>query len=141
MSSFLIDACFLYAVLDKDDSKHQEVVDVLSSLSDDDIVLLAPVIVETAYLLLKRIGHHAVRDFIEAIEPGCFRLECVEQSDISRISEILKKYSDAKLDFADAAITALAERLCIRQILTIDQKDFRMIVPKHCDYFEILPSQ
>lgn len=57
----------------------------------------------------------------------------------SRISEILEEYSDANLDFADAAITALAERLRIRKILTVDQKDFRMIVPKHCDYFEILP--
>lgn len=140
MHSLLIDSGFLYAVLDAKDSKHQEVVKVLSSLSNDEIILLVPVIVETAYLLLKRIGHRAMRDFIKVIESGRFRLEYVEKNDISRISEILEEYSDANLDFADAAITALAERLCITQILTVDQKDFRMIVPRHCDYFEILPS-
>jgi hypothetical protein len=43
-----------------------------------------------------------------------------------------------RLDFVDASIVALAERLSIQRILTIDKKDFRIIRPKHCAYFEIL---
>ncbi len=83
MHRLLIDSGFLYAVLDSSDSKHQEVVDVLSFLSSDEIILLVPVIVETAYLLLSRVGHHAARDFIKIIESGHFELECIEKNDIS----------------------------------------------------------
>ena len=68
MPNLLIDSGFLYAVLDSDDSRHQEVVEVLSSLVKNEIILLVPVVVETAYLLLSRIGHHAVRDFIKVFE-------------------------------------------------------------------------
>jgi hypothetical protein len=40
----------------------------------------------------------------------------------------------------DASITAVAERLDITRILTLDQRDFRIIRPRHCDYFELLPQ-
>jgi uncharacterized protein len=43
------------------------------------------------------------------------------------------------LDFTDAAIVAIAERSNITRILTLDRRDFTLIRPKHCDYFEILP--
>ena len=42
------------------------------------------------------------------------------------------------LDFADAGLVALAERLNIRQILSID-KHFRIYRPRHCDYFDVIP--
>jgi predicted nucleic acid-binding protein len=44
------------------------------------------------------------------------------------------------VDFVDATIAAVAERLNITRILTLDQRDFQIIRPKHSDYFEILPS-
>jgi predicted nucleic acid-binding protein len=45
-----------------------------------------------------------------------------------------------KLDFVDATIVTLAERLDIQKILTVDVRDFRTIRPKHCVYFDIVPS-
>lgn len=45
-----------------------------------------------------------------------------------------------KLDFVDATIVTLAERLDIQKILTVDVRDFRTICPKHCAYFDIIPS-
>ena len=45
-----------------------------------------------------------------------------------------------KLDFVDATIVTLAERLDIQKILTVDVRDFRTIRPKHCAYFDIVPS-
>ena len=54
-------------------------------------------------------------------------------------AEILLQYSDAKLDFVDTLIVALAERLNITRVLTLDRGDFQLIRPKHCSAFEILP--
>lgn len=139
-ASLIIDSGFLYAVLDSKDTRHRKVTAALASQRKKDIVIINPVIVETAYLLGKRIGHHAMRGFLKRIASGPFHFVCVEKNDINRIYEILESYADAQLDFTDAAITAIAERLDIGKVLTVDQKDFRMIRPKHREYFEILPS-
>ncbi len=80
-----------------------------------------------------------MRRFIRQLERSPLRFEQLRKSDLSRIREILKQYADARLDFVDASIVALAERLRIRRILTVDQREFRIIRPRHCDYFELLP--
>ena len=59
--------------------------------------------------------------------------------DLSRVHQILESYADNQLDFTDAAIVAMAERLAITRVYTLDRRDFSIIRPKHCDYFEILP--
>ena len=52
----------------------------------------------------------------------------------------MDQYADMQLDFVDATVTAIAERLeDIRRILTVDQRDFRAIRPVHCTHFEVLP--
>jgi predicted nucleic acid-binding protein len=41
--------------------------------------------------------------------------------------------------FVDAIIVAIAERLNITRVLTLDVRDFRMFSPRHCAAFELLP--
>jgi len=55
------------------------------------------------------------------------------------VNQVLEKYADSQLDFVDAVIFAIAERLNITRVLPLDRRDFSIIRPKHCDYFEILP--
>lgn len=45
----------------------------------------------------------------------------------------------AVVDFVDITLAAVAERLGIRQILTLDQRDFRILRPRHCEHFELAP--
>ncbi|MBA3634638.1 MAG: PIN domain-containing protein [Acidobacteria bacterium] len=59
--------------------------------------------------------------------------------DIERAAEILDKYTNSKIDYVDAVIMAIAERLDIERILTVDRRDFSIFRPKHCDVFEIVP--
>ncbi len=47
----------------------------------------------------------------------------------------MEKYADSKIDFVDCAIMAMAERLNISRILTVDQRDFRLLRPLHVDAF------
>ena len=42
-----------------------------------------------------------------------------------------------KIDFVDALIAAMAERLNINRLLTLDRPDFLLIRPKHCVSFEL----
>ncbi len=134
----LIDTGFLYATVDKGDINHTRAVNLLLSL-EDELLLPITVTVEISYLLQARLGHRAMRLFIQKLENSPIRFEPVTKDDLTRICQILNQYADMKLDFVDASIVALSERLNIRRILTTDHRDFRTIRPLHCDYFEILP--
>jgi uncharacterized protein len=63
----------------------------------------------------------------------------VTTKDLLRVHQLLEQYADSQLDFTDAAIVAIAERLDITRVYTLDRRDFSIIRPSHCDYFGLLP--
>ena len=91
------------------------------------------------HLLARDINNEAAADFVASLAATELTLETPHQEDYSRSAEILRQYSDAKLDFVDTLIVAIAERLNITRVLTLDRRDFQLIRPKHCSGFEILP--
>jgi len=101
--------------------------------------LPVPAITEITYLLARDINNEAAADFIASLASTELTLESPHQEDYSRSAEILRQYSDAKVDFVDTLIVAIAERLNITRVLTLDRRDFQLIRPKHCSGFEILP--
>lgn len=44
--------------------------------------------------------------------------------DVPRIRELMQQYANRPMDLADAALIRVAEREGIRQIFTVDRKDF-----------------
>ena len=91
------------------------------------------------HLLARDISNEAAADFIASLASTELTLEVPHQEDYSRSAEILRQYSDAKLDFVDALIVAIAERRNINRLLTLDRRDFQLIRPKHCGSFDLLP--
>ncbi len=138
--AFIIDTEFLYATLDKRDKHHKNVMELLPNLPKNDLILPTLVLVELTYFLQKRLGHKKMRLCISTLDNSPIKFENITQDDIHRIYELLNQYSNIKLDFVDASITAIAERLNIKQILTVDKRDFNIICPTHCKHFEILPQ-
>ncbi len=104
-------------------------------------MLPTPVLVEVCYLLQARLGHHQARHFLQRLIDSPIEFEPVRKTDLPRLHQILEQYASAELDFVDASIVTIAERMNIQRILTVDQRDFRMICPTHCAYFEILPNR
>lgn len=133
----LIDTGFLYATLDKGDKNHQQATGILANVTDD-LLLPTIVLVELTYLLQARLGHADMRLFIQQLERSPIQFAATTKADTLRIYELLDQYADMHIDFVDAAIVTLSERLGIKRILTVD-RDFRIIRPHHCKYFEILP--
>ncbi|NJR63943.1 MAG: PIN domain-containing protein, partial [Cyanobacteria bacterium CRU_2_1] len=103
--------------------------------------LVLPVVVlpEACYLIASRLGHQAMCRFISSMTPDTVQVECLTTEDLVRVHGILEQYADSQLDFTDAAIVAIAERLNITRVYTLDRRDFSIIRPMHCDYFELLP--
>jgi predicted nucleic acid-binding protein len=133
----LLDTGFLLAVLDGDDDLHEACT---NALQNEDAPLLPDfVIPELAYLILRELGYRPLTQFLSAVMNGEFEVERTQMEDLRRTNEILAKYQDSKVDFVDCVIVAMAERLNIPTILTVDQRHFRLFRPKHCSYFIFFP--
>lgn len=58
------------------------------------------------------------------VNHGDLLLEHPSPGELMRMTEIMGKYHDTPMDFADASLVALAERLSLTKIFTIDRADF-----------------
>ncbi len=134
----ILDTSFLFALTDQSDRNHQRVLTIAQKVNET-LVLPVVVLPEICYLIASRLGHQVMRHFISSLIPEAVQIETVTAQDLVRVHEILEQYSDSQLDFTDAAIVAIAERLNITRVYTLDRRDFSIIRPRHCDYFELLP--
>lgn len=136
--AFIMDTGFWYASIDNSDEHHLTVGSIADSIHQKVIVPI-PVITETAYLVQKNRGVSGLVAFSDSLAVTKFILEPPIDIDYVRTAAILRKYNDANIDFVDACIVAMAERLKITKILTVDRRHFGIFKPEHCDSFEILP--
>ncbi|MEZ4663509.1 MAG: PIN domain-containing protein [Caldilineaceae bacterium] len=134
----ILDTSFLLAMSNTQDRNHSRVLEVAKSIAEP-LVLPVTVLPEVSYLIGSRLGHTAMRQFLKRLVTSNVTIEMITVVDLERTTEILEAYADSRLDFVDATIVALAERLRITRILTLDRRDFTIIRPKHHPYFEILP--
>jgi uncharacterized protein len=134
----LADTSFIVGLLNQSDSRHREIVSVYKK--QDKILVIQSVLNEVIYHLEKQLGKQSTADFLKAItNHKQFLLIPLEDTDILRTAEILEQYLDSRIDFVDASIMAVAERMRSNIILTLDRRDFGIFRPVHISCFEILP--
>jgi predicted nucleic acid-binding protein len=97
------------------------------------------VLTEVLYLLKRESGVQGAVAFLEEFNKSQPDLQDITVEDLKRVQAIMQQYASARLDFVDCCIMALAERLNVTQVCTLDQRDFGIFRPKQCDYLEILP--
>ena len=132
----ILDTSFLFALADKSDRNHKRVSTFAQSI-DEPLILPVAVLPEICYLMASRFEHQTMRHFVSSTTT--VTIESTTAADLVRVSEILAQYADSQLDFTDAAIVAIVERLTVSRICTLDRRNFSIIRPIHCDYFELLP--
>lgn len=133
----LLDTGFLLAVIDSDDNLHAACAAALESETKP--ILPDVVLPELAYLILRELGYPTLSSFLRSIAAGeLVQAQSIPQ-DFARAADLLEKYADNRVDFVDCAIVAMAERLNLTKVLTVDRRHFTIFRPKHCDYFEIAP--
>jgi len=137
-SKILIDTSFLFTLYDLHDDKREK---VLAFTETDRRIRLVPdvVLTEVTFLLDRAGGQRAVRTFLKSFYASEIVLERIVKDDLKRVEEIMGRYPDARFDFVDCCIMALAERLNITQVCTFDRRDFSIFRPTHCDYLDLLP--
>jgi predicted nucleic acid-binding protein len=75
----------------------------------------------------------------EIFETGTVQLLPLEEEDIAPIKNLMEKYRDLPMDLADAALVRVAEREGLRQVFTLDQRDFNVYRLPRKGRFTLLP--
>jgi uncharacterized protein len=138
MKRCIIDSGFLYALIDEDDA-YSDAVRVAVESVIETVILPSPALTEVAHFVQKNMGQKALATFIGNLREMKMTIQEPTDDDLTRCSQVLATYADQKIDFVDALIFAMAERLNVTRVLTIDRRHFRIFRPKHCPAFEILP--
>lgn len=89
-------------------------------------------------MIATRVGTSAEVRFLGSLAAGELIVEHVTAADWLRIAELASKYHDLALGTVDASVVAIAERLGITTLVTLDEH-FRVVRPAHVEAFEILP--
>ena len=133
----ILDTSAVIGLMDKKYKKHENLKTIFTE-KDNLYILPSTTIGEICYMLNSRFGSKVELIFLEEIVKTSFQLELLKDMDIIRIIEILKKYGTLNIGYVDASIVAIAERLKINKILTLDRKHFEIIIPRGFDRFDIL---
>ena len=117
----LVDTGPLVAVFDPTDRDHEACQAELGTLGRSRLVTTLAVLTEASYLLA--FSAEAQRSAIEFVGAGAIEVPDLEAGDLARAAALMKKYEDLPMDFADATLVVLAERLRTPWIFTLD-RDF-----------------
>jgi len=116
----IVDAGPLIALFDKDDAYHQQALTFLEGFQG---TLLSNHAVTTEVTHLLDFSVRVQIDFLRWIAAGGISLQDISNEDVFRIVELVEKYAGLPMDYADASLVALGERLSLYYIASVD-KDF-----------------
>lgn len=128
------------AALDDDDHYH-ECVELFTGLHLAGRRLLVPgtVVAEVGYLLARNAGARVESLFLQALADGDFQPVDLQPADYRRAAELVRTYADLPLGTTDATVIALAERLGVREVATLDRRHFTVARPVHTPSLILLP--
>ena len=117
----LIDTGPIVALLRRPDQHHERCVATLRGL-EQPLGTVWPVVTEAMFLLADRPDAQAA--LWQSLEHEAVALLPLDRDDVPRVRELMWKYRDRPMDFADAALVRVAEREGIDTVFTVDRRDF-----------------
>lgn len=130
----LCDAGPLVALFDTRDSAHELCQSALQSWPGR-LATSWPVLTEAFHFLDRGGQREVLWDFILS---GATRPTDLLAEDSRRMRILMRQYSNLPMDLADASLVALAERLNLHKIFTLD-RHFRLYRARHTRSLEIFP--
>jgi uncharacterized protein len=115
----LVDTGYLVALGRARDSLHAKADRFLSAFRGT-LFTVPAVITETCFFM----DANAKAHLLEWVGEGSLSVVEVPVAAYPDLAATIRKYSERKVDFADAALVWLAEESGLRAILTVDQRDF-----------------
>ncbi len=117
----LVDTGPLVALFDPSDRDHGTCREELSRLKRRALLTTLAVVNEASYLLdFSRRAQDALLRFVGA---GAVEIAQLEASDLLRCAALMDQYADLPMDFADATLVVVAEKLRAPWVFSLD-RDF-----------------
>jgi predicted nucleic acid-binding protein len=119
----IADTGAIVALVDADDKHHGAVRDLFDK---DPGAWLLPwaVLPEVDYLLGAHVGRRAQDAFLKDLAEGAYTVEWGQTQDVPRAETLHRKYRELRLGLVDGIVIAIAERLRVRAIATLDLRHF-----------------
>ncbi len=115
-----VDSGFLIALFAKNDSHHQSAKAFLEANQSLEMHSSWAVIVEVCYFL----NNSGKQALLQWLERGAIAMHELTSRNIASIRMVIKQYKNIDPDFTDAALVVLAGHSKVRQLLTVDERDF-----------------
>jgi uncharacterized protein len=133
----LVDTSGLLAALDPRQTHHAAAADIL--VNSHPRILSPFVLAELDYLIDANAGQPEELKLLRDVEHGVYHLEPFGTVDVAAARAIIERYVDLHLGLADASIVVLAERYNCQDVLTLDQRHFRVVSGTNGKPFRLLP--
>ncbi len=123
------------ALIDRSESGHEMCVQWFKDYSGK-LFSTEAVLTEVLYLL--NFSVKAQNAAIDFVLKSVVELIPASVESLEKVKNLMKKYSDLQMDYADATIVCLAMDIDISNIVTFDKKDFGIYRTKR-QPFQIIP--
>jgi predicted nucleic acid-binding protein len=134
----LLDTSGLLAALDASQNWHAQAAASVASAGPPR--LLTPfVLAELDYLLAARVGEAARTGLLREVERGAYTLTPMSAGDVGLACALIERHADLGISLADASIVVLARRHGLVDVLTLDQRHFR-VLQNQGRPFRVLPA-
>lgn len=134
----LVDTNVFLAAADRRSDRHDECAALLRAHGSE-LATTVPVIAETSWLILDRLGTRAQAEFLRIVAAARLQALDLTEPDWRRCAELVERYDDLRLDLIDASLVAVAERLGAHTIATMNRRDLAVVRPRHVEAFELVP--
>jgi predicted nucleic acid-binding protein len=122
VKTWLLDTGPVVAYLDASDQTHDEVVAHLEEFTGQ-LATTSAVITEAMYFVSAiNEGPRVLAEFVESSRTEMYDL--CRPPELLEAAQLMAKYADTPMDFADATLVLLAEALDVRDVLTLDRRGF-----------------
>ena len=134
----LVDTGPLVAAANLADVHHGAAVAALAAARPPRLVP-GVVIAEVSYLLAREASTAVEAHFLRSFATGFLTTVDLTAVDLERCAELVERYADSPLGATDACLVALAERLGIVEVATLDRRHFSIVRPRHVDALALVP--
>jgi predicted nucleic acid-binding protein len=135
--TLICDTGVVFAALNRNDRHHSRCAELLAASAAT--TLPAPVLVEIDWMARSRGVPEATDALLAAVDRREALVVDLDWEDYRRVRALQQRYLDLPLDFVDAAVIAVAERLEQTRVATLDRRHFSVVRPLHVEAFELVP--
>ena len=134
----LVDTSGVLAAVDPRQSDHAAAAEALRSAHPR---ILSPfVLAELDYLVAAHGGQAEELKLLSDVACGAYQLESFTSADVAAAQTVIQRYAALRLGLADASIVVLAARYGCNQVLTLDQRHFRVVRGPGEKPFRLFPA-